>query len=129
MSADFSGDNQSGVNAEVQAELGLVSVIKSDDRFQHLKRGAQSPFGIILVCDRCAEQRHDFIADEFVDGAIILLHDRHEPIEAGVDQLTYSFRIEFLGERGEPGYICEQDGNQFTFICSGTRLTVRLQLR
>ena len=69
----------------MQTKGGSVSAIERNDCVHHIKSGPQGAFGIVLMRHRRAKQRHDLVANELVDGAVVFLHHRHQPIEAGVD--------------------------------------------
>ena len=77
----------------METKLGPVSVIERNNRVHHIKSSPQGAFGIIFMRHRRAKNRHDFIADELVDGTVIFLHHRHQPVEAGIDYLTDFFGI------------------------------------
>ena len=85
MAADLSSDDKSGVYAGMQTELGPISAIKCRDSVHHFKGRTQGAFGIVLMCHRRTKQRHNFVADEFINRPIVFLHHRHQPVEAGVD--------------------------------------------
>ena len=69
----------------METKLGPVGVIERNNRVHHVKSRPQGALGIIFVRHRRAKHCHDFIADEFVDGPIVFLHHRHQPVETGVD--------------------------------------------
>ena len=66
--------------------------------------------------DRRAEQRHDRVADELLDGAAEALELRpHVPVVAaqhGGDVLG----IRRLGTRGEPDQVAEEDGHDLALF-------------
>ena len=53
-----------GGDPDPNLELALFGERVSDG-----ERGADGALGIVLVCDRRAEHRHDRVADELLDGA------------------------------------------------------------
>ena len=77
----------------METKLGPVSAIERNNRVHHIKSSPQGAFGIIFMRHRRAKNRHDFIADELVDHAVIFLYHRHQPVEAAVDYLTNFFGI------------------------------------
>ena len=85
MAANLSRDDESGVDTEMQTKFGPISAIEGNDCIHHIESGPQGAFGIVLVHHRRAKQRHDLVANELVDGAVVFLHHRHQPVEAGVD--------------------------------------------
>ena len=52
----------------------------------HPEAGADGALGVILVRDGRAEERHDVVADELVDGAAVALHLAAEPHQGTVDE-------------------------------------------
>ncbi len=50
-------------------------------RIPHLRRRPQRAQGVVLVRDRDAEDSHDGVADELLDGAAVPLDDRLHPLE------------------------------------------------
>ena len=103
--------------------------IHRGDRVHHFECRAQRPLGIILVRDRRAEQRHDFVADEFVDHAFVLLHDRHQRLKAGVHQLAHFLGIFLFRQRGEAGNVGENDRDQLAFVFRRLFFDCRRRLR
>ena len=100
----------------MQTERRAVGAIEFGQRLHHFQGGVQRPFRIVFVRHRRAEKRHDFVADKFVDRAIVFLHDRNELIEAGVDELADLFRVLLFCESGETGDIGENNGHQLSFV-------------
>ena len=78
--------------------------------------------------DRRAEQRHDFVANKLVDGAGVLLDNGDQTFEAGVDQCSHLFGIQFLGQRGESGNIGKNNRDDLALITRGANARGRVQL-
>ncbi len=57
------------------------------------------------------EQRHDGVADVFVDDAAMAADDRFHLAEVGVDELEVLARRHGLGQRGEVADVREHDGH------------------
>ena len=57
-----------GGDPDPDLELALLG-----ERVADGERGPDGPLGIVLVRDRCAEHRHDCVADELLDGAAMAL--------------------------------------------------------
>ena len=58
------------------------------DRLLHAQRGVAGADGVILVGERRAEQRHDPVAHDLVDGALVAVDGLHHPFEHGVEELA-----------------------------------------
>ena len=63
--------------------LGVAS-----DRVLHAQRGVARPHGVILVGDRRAEQRHDPVAHDLVDRALVAVDGLHHALEDGIEELA-----------------------------------------
>ena len=76
----------------------------------------QRSFGVILVCDRRAESRHDGIPDELLDRAArcfdFRAHGLVEPIEDGASP----FGILHGSELARPDEISEEDGRDLALL-------------
>ena len=110
-------------------KLGSVSAINLGNDFHHFERSPQCALRVVLVPDWRAEQRHDFVADEFVDRAFVLLHNRDERLETGVHQRAHFFRIFFFRQRREPGDVGKDDGDNLAFVFGCWFLSYVRQLR
>ncbi len=68
-------------------------------RLVHLDGGANGPIGVVLVRHRCAEQRDDPVAEDFVDRTAELRDVGDQPLERSVDQPLHPLRVEVLRQR------------------------------
>jgi hypothetical protein len=57
-------------------------------RFLHPERRVARAHRVILMGQRRAEQRHDAIAHDLVDGALVAVDGLHHPLEDGVEELA-----------------------------------------
>ena len=71
------GDDLAGVDADPHlhryAVVALEVLVERRDRIAELRSGAQSPQGVVLVHGRNAEDGHDRVADELLDGPAVAL--------------------------------------------------------
>ena len=58
------------------------------DRVLHPERRVARPHGVVLVGERRAEERHDPVAHDLVDGALVAVDGLHHPLEHGVEELA-----------------------------------------
>ena len=58
------------------------------DGLLHPQGRVAGPHGVVLVGERRAEQRHDPIAHDLVDGALVAVHGLHHPFQHGIEQLA-----------------------------------------
>ena len=61
--------------------------------FLHHEGGITGPDGVIFVCHRRAEQRHDFVAHEMTYGPLVPVHRVDHQFEYRVEQPASIFRI------------------------------------
>src|SRR5262249_19468309 len=71
------------------------------------QRGAHGALGVVFVRLRCAEDRHDLVADDLVDSAAVPLDDIGDALERAVDDALHLFGIAHLAELGETGEVAE----------------------
>ena len=53
----------------------------------HVERGIARPHGVVLVGERRAEERHDPVAHDLVDRALVAVDGLHHPLEHRVEEL------------------------------------------
>jgi hypothetical protein len=90
--ADGADDHLAGVEADADLEghpvraedpLGIPR-----DRLLHPQRGIAGADGVVLVGQRGAEEGHDPVAHDLVDGAFVAVDGLHHPLEHGVEELA-----------------------------------------
>jgi hypothetical protein len=79
-----------------------------------------SPPSMILMGDRCPEQRHKPITEELVDGAFVAVDIVKRQFEEPVQQRMHVFGSDALGNRGRVRQVTEQNGDLFPFPFKGT---------
>src|SRR5262249_9098925 len=95
--ADGPDDNLARIEAHADLDghpVGpedALSVLR--DRLLHPERRVARPDGVVLVGDRRAEQGHDPIAHDLVDGALVAMHCLHHPFEHGIEKLPRFLRV------------------------------------
>ena len=114
--ADPARHHRAGVDPDVQREgppePPLPAEIERAHPLAHQERGAQAAFGIVLVRARGPEHRHDRIAHELLDEALVALDRRgHLAEEVGLDR-AHVLGVEPLAERGEPDQVREEHGDR-----------------
>ena len=88
-------------------------------RIPHLRRRPQRPQGVVLVRDRDAEDRHDGVADELLDGAAVPLDDRLHPLEVPPQPNLEHLRIGRIAESGRSRQVTEHDGYGLALLLAG----------
>ena len=92
--ADIAEHHLTRMNADAHLDLWqVVLAVLLVDLFHgdlHRHGAGDSPFGIVFVPYRRAEQDEDRIANELIDGALVLLDDRHHGREVAIEQLHHA---------------------------------------
>ena len=80
----------------------------------HGDRRARTRPGILIYSAAAdvAPDRHDGVADELVQGAIVLEYRRSHPAQVFVQLRDELFRVRAFGEGCEPDNVREQDGGR-----------------
>ena len=125
-----------GIDADTHLDLagGLVAVLdvfgdESSERFLHAQGGADSPVGVVLVGDGCAEEGDDGVAEDLVDATAEGLDLGDEWLEVGLDEAGHGLRIEALGERGVADEVGEQHRDDPPFLDRDRRILRRCTAR
>ena len=82
---------------------------------------ADRPFGIVLVRDRSAEERHHRVADELLDRAAVVLELRADPGVVGAQDRLDVLRVERLRLRGEPDEVAEEHAHDLALAAPPAR--------
>jgi len=99
-----------GQNAHPRLELGCPQLgAERRDRLGQVQRGANGPFGVVLLCDRRSPHRHDGVADELLDGPAVAGDQPAAGIEVSRKEVADLFGVSALGEWREPDEVGEQD--------------------
>ena len=119
-SRERTGDDGTRVHTDAQGEtdpaVALGTFVQTRDRAMHVERGADRAFGIILVGQWSAEDRHYGVAGVLVDRPTVPLDDVREGIEERREDGAQLLGIEALGQRGRSGQICEDDGDKLALF-------------
>src|SRR6185295_6332797 len=85
-------DDFAGVQADSDLDRNPFgpsdSVSVARHGFLHPQRGVAGTHRVVLVSERCTEQRHDPVAHHLIHGALVAVHGLHHAFEDGVEQLT-----------------------------------------
>ena len=110
--ADRPDDDEPGVEAHAHAEvdparpLELVAV-PGEDALHPERRVCRAP-RVVLVGHGCAEEGHEPVPEELVDGALVAVDLDEHQLERAVDEGVDVLGIEGLGEGREAGGIGEE---------------------
>jgi hypothetical protein len=92
IAADGAHDNLARVEPDPDLDVdavGATSLLRVMlDQLLHTQRGVARPYGVVLVRERRAEQRHDPIAHDLVDRALVAVDGLHHPLEHRVEELA-----------------------------------------
>ena len=85
----------------------------------HVERGVARPHGVVLVRERGAEQRHDPVAHDLVDGALVAVDGLHHPLEDGIEQLPGFLGVAVGQELHRALEVGEQHGDLLALAFEG----------
>ena len=88
-------------------------------RLLHAERGVAGPHGVVLVGQRRAEERHDPVAHDLVDRALVAVDGVHHPLEDGVEQLARFLGVAVGQELHGALEVGEQDGDLLPLALEG----------
>jgi hypothetical protein len=104
VAADAADHDEAGVEALARAEAdaagsqpGLIALERPSDA----KRGVDGPARVVLMGDGGTEQRHDAVAQELVDRALVAVHLGQHEVEGPAHEPVDFLGVETLGQRGE----------------------------
>ena len=75
--------------------------------------------GVVLMRDRRPEQRHEPIAEELVDRALIPVHLGQRDLEEAVDHQVELLRPQLRRQRAGADYVAEQDAHLLALTLDG----------
>src|SRR5216683_1115435 len=110
--ADGAHHHEAGVRAHPELEGYLLAGVEPQRPFRKRApdpdRGQHRAPRVILVRDRRAEERHEAVAQELVDGALEAVDLAERPLEEGAEQRVHAVGPELLGQYGGADQIAEQ---------------------
>ncbi len=93
----------------------------------HGQRRADGALGVVFAPALHPPQRHDGIADMFVDPAAVGADDAVQLLPQAVDQQGDIFRVEGFGKGGKTGDIGKQHGDQLALLCARVQRAAGVQ--
>jgi hypothetical protein len=70
--------------------------------------GVAGAYGMIFVGERRTEKRHDAVAHDLVDGALVVMHRLHHALEHRIEQLTRLLRVALDKKLHRALHVCEE---------------------
>ena len=96
-----------------QRRSDLVQLL---DRLEDPQPGTHRAFGVVLVGDRRAEDGHDRVAHELLDGSAVALEHVPHPFVVGPQPRLHVLRIRLFRGRRETHEVAEQDGHDLPLL-------------
>src|SRR5215203_636261 len=113
-------DDLAGVHPESQLEprreVAFENLVERAEPVSKLRRGADGAEGVVLVDAWDAEDGHDGVADELLDGAAVALDRRAGEVEVATENVAQAFGVESLAERSRAGDVGEEDGDGLSLL-------------
>ena len=100
-----------GRDPDADLELALLGELVPDR-----ERRSDRTLGVVLVRDRRAEDGHDRVADELLDGASEALELRAHLRVVGLEQAAHILRIHALGACREADEVAEEAGDDLALL-------------
>jgi hypothetical protein len=92
VAADGAYDNVAGIQPHADANrdafLAAHAFRVALHRLLHPKRRVARSNSVILVRNRCAEQRHDPVAHHLIDRALVPMDRLHHPLKDGIEDFA-----------------------------------------
>ncbi len=103
-----------GMHGEVSADFRLeFRRVKRIDCGMYLYSGVDRLNRVIFMCLRNSENRHNAVANKFVDSTSIPIHDSCRCTQYPLHDVFYFLRIKPFGHGGESRKVGEKDGRLF----------------
>ncbi len=111
--SDVSYHHLGGIDPDADAQVGLALGHPAGRQrrrgIAHRDGAVGRAVGMVGVLDRLSPERHHRVADELVEGAARVLHDRGHLRQVLVEELDHLVRLHLLGNAGEAADVAEQD--------------------
>ena len=121
--ADLADDHGTGVephaHVELDATLGAELVAVGNERALKTEGRVDRAQGMVLVGDGRAEQRHEPVTEELIDGTFVAVDLPEHQFERTVHEDVDVLGIEPFGQRGEAGDVGEKHRDLLTFTFEG----------
>ena len=82
------------------------------ERARDAERGERGAPRVILVGQRGAEERHEAVAEELVDGALVAVDLGQGGLEEAVEEDVHGLRPQPFGQRGGADQVAEEHGDR-----------------
>jgi hypothetical protein len=115
--ADLADDHGARVephaHLELDASLGAQVVAVRGERPLEAEGRVDRAQRVVLMGDGRAEQRHEPVAEELIDGTLVAVNLAEHQLEGTVHESVDVLGIEPFGQRGEAGDVDEEHGDEF----------------
>jgi hypothetical protein len=115
--ADRAHHHFAGVEADADADVQRVAALHLITQAAHCQLHSQCRVAgaerVVLVGERGAEQRHDAVAHDLVDGAVVAVHRLHHAGQHGVEHPARLLGVPVSQELHRPLEVGEQHRHLF----------------
>ena len=102
-----------------QAARTLQLLVEGLERLYDGKGRVHRPPSMILVCDGGAKQRHDAVAQELVDRALVAMHLAQHQLQRPAHDRVHLLGVQALGQRGGAHHVHEEHRDQLALALEG----------
>ncbi|HEX9270070.1 MAG TPA: hypothetical protein VF998_09515 [Candidatus Limnocylindria bacterium] len=105
-----------GVDSHADVQLETIAAPDLGHRITHRKSGTYGTLGVVLVDTRDAENDHDGVSYELLDGSAMSFSDLAHAREIPSHERPDDFGIPFLTERGRSHDVRKQHAHELSFF-------------
>ena len=105
---------QSNADLDVRAMATAEILRVAGDAVLHPQRGVARPHRMVFMGERRAEESHDSVAHDLVDGALVAVHGFHHPLQHGIEEPAGLLGIPIGEQLHRALEVGEHDGHGFS---------------
>ena len=110
---------QADTDAQLEAAAAPHLVGVGAHRRLHGQGRVTGAHGVVLVGNGRPKERHDAVAQDLVDGALVAVHGVHHAVDGGIEELLGRFGIQAANELGRVFDIRKEHGHLLTLAFQG----------
>ena len=124
IAADGADDDGARVESDAGIQVRAQPIRPAIGQRRHLGLDIEcrmrGSLGVVVMRDRCAEDRHESVARQLVNNAFVAMHATNRVFEVIGQQFAVTFGTEFFGNMRASREIAEHDGDLTTLALNGS---------